>query len=86
MHACVYKVRKRVRARSDICKHMRAQIFTKINLVVRNYLMSLSAKCRKDLCFRRGDIQLLVSMYISYYTLNFSQFSPENFDFFGTPS
>ena len=25
-------------------------------------------------------------MYISYHTLNFSQFSPENFDFFGTPS
>ena len=25
-------------------------------------------------------------MYISYYTLNYSQFSTENFDFFGTPS
>ena len=25
-------------------------------------------------------------MYISYYTLNYSQFSPEKFDFFGTPS
>ena len=24
--------------------------------------------------------------HISYYTLNYSQFSPENFDFFGTPS
>ena len=25
-------------------------------------------------------------MYISYYTLNYSQFSTKNFDFFGTPS
>ena len=48
--------------------------------------MSLSFKFRKDPCIRWGDIQLLVTMYISYYTLNFSQFSPENFDFFGTPS
>ena len=48
--------------------------------------MSLSFKFRKDPCIRWGDIQLLVTMYISYHTLNFSQFSPENFDFFGTPS
>ena len=48
--------------------------------------MNLGLKFRKDPCFRWGDIQLLVTMYISNYTLNFSQFSPENFDFFGTPS
>ena len=56
------------------------------NLVVSTYLMSLSFKFCKDPCIRWGDIQLLVTMYISYHTLNFSQFSPENFDFFGTPS
>ena len=48
--------------------------------------MNLSLKFRKDPCFRWGDIQLLVTMYIWYYTLNYSQFLTENFDFFGTPS
>ena len=65
---------------------MHARIFTKIFLVVSNYLMNLSLKFRKDPCFRWGDIQLLVTMYIWYYTLNYSQFLTENFDFFGTPS
>ena len=61
-------------------------LYEKINLVVMSFLLSLSFKFRKDLCIRWGDIQLLVTMYISYYTLNFSQFSPDNFDFFWTPS
>ena len=65
---------------------MEPRIFTKIFLVVSNYLMSLSLKFRKDPCFRWGDIQLLVTMYIWFYTLNYSQFLTENFDFFGTPS
>ena len=39
-----------------------------------------------DPCFRWGDIQLLVTMYIWYYTLNYSQFLTKNFHFFGTPS
>ena len=48
--------------------------------------MNLSLKFRKDPCFRWGDIQLLVTMYIWYYTLNYSQFFTKNFDFFGTLS
>ena len=63
-----------------------ARISTENILVVSTYLRSLSFKFCKDLCIRWGDIQLLVTMYISYYTLNYSQFSTENFDFFGTPS
>ena len=64
----------------------KAWIFMKIFMVANYYLVSLSFKFHKDPCIRWGDIQLLVTMYISYYTLNYSQFSTENFDFFGTPS
>ena len=71
---------------SASCVHVHARIFTKIFLVVSNYFMNLSLKFRKDPCFRWGDIQLLVTMYIWYYTLNYSQFLTKNFDFFGTPS
>ena len=39
---------------------MCARIFTKINLVVSNYLISLSLKFGKDPCFCCGDIQLSV--------------------------
>ena len=85
MHARAHKMSKRARVYAPFAR-VHARIFTKINLVVSTYLMSLSFKFRKDPCIRWGDIQLLVTMYISYYTLNFSQFSPENFDFFGTPS
>ena len=53
---------------------LRAEIFTKLNLVVNNYLMSLSLRFRKDPRFCWGDIQLLVTMNIWYYTLNYSQF------------
>ena len=65
------------------CAHAHARIFTKINLVVSTYLISLSFKFRKDPCIRWGDIQLLVTMYILYYTLNYSQFSTENLIFLG---
>ena len=65
------------------CAHAHARIFTKINLVVSNYLMNLILKFRKDPCFRWGDIQLLVTIYIWYYTLNYSQFLTKNFDFLG---
>ena len=40
------------------------------------YLMSLSLKFCKDPCFRWGDIQLLVTMYIWCYTLNNWHFMP----------
>ena len=69
-------------ARTCVCMHGSLRNFFWIN----SYLISLSFKFRKDPSIRWGDIQLLVTMYISYYTLNYSQFSPENFDFFGTPS
>ena len=49
--------------------------------MVRNSLMRLSFKFRKDWCFRWGDIQLLVTMYIWYYTPNNSQFWTKNLNF-----
>ena len=48
--------------------------------------MSWSLKLCNDPCFSWRDIQLLVVMYIWYYTLNYSKFLTKNFDFFGTPS
>ena len=42
---------------------VRVRIFTKKNLVVSLYLMSLSFKFRKDPSFRLGDIPLFVTMY-----------------------
>ena len=54
-------------------------------LFLRNYRNSLSIKFHKNPSSRWGDIQLLVTLYISCYTLNYNQFSTENLDFFGTP-
>ena len=84
MHLRAHKTSKRARARVYApSARARAQIFTKIFLVVSLCFMNLSIKFRKDLCFRWGDIQLLVTMYIWFYTLNYSQFLTKNFDFFG---
>ena len=68
-----------------MCAHACTDLYD-FFLVISTYLMSLSSKFRKDPCFRWGDIQLLVTMYIWYFTLNYSQFLTKNFDFFGTPS
>ena len=85
MHARTKRLNVRARVYAPSAR-ARARIFTKFFLVVSNYLINLSLKFRKDPCFRWGDIQLLVTMYIWFYTLNYSQFLTENFDFFGTPS
>ena len=86
MHLRAHAVRKRVRARLDVLRARACTDLYEIFLVLTYYLMSLSLNFHKDPFFRWGDIQLLVTMYIWYYTLNYSQFLIENFYFFGTPS
>ena len=86
MRARGHKTSKHARARlRTACARTCTDLYKKF-LVISNYLMSLSSKFCKDPCFRWGDIQLLVTMYIWYFTLNYSQFLTKNFDFFGTPS
>ena len=53
-----------------VCVRACMDLYEKKKLVVKPYLMNLSLKFRTDLCFRSGDIQLLVTMYIQYFTLN----------------
>ena len=75
--SCMHARTKRLNVRTRVyapSARAHARIFTKIFLVVSNYLINLSLKFRKDPCFRWGDIQLLVTMYIWFYTLNYSQF------------
>ena len=56
------------------CARVRAWIFTKNNLVVTSYLMSLSFKFHKDPSFRWGDIPLFVTMYdLELKILSFSK-------------
>ena len=64
------------------CTDLKNLFFLLINVC----LINKSIKFDKDSCFRWGDIQLLVTMYIRYFALNYSQFLTENFDFFETPS
>ena len=47
----------------DWCARIFALIFMKILLVVNYYIMSLSLKFHKDMNFRKGDIELFVTLY-----------------------
>ena len=85
MHAGTKCLNARARVYASFAR-VGARIFTKFFLLVSTYLMSLRFKFRKDQCIRWGVIKVLVTMYILYYTGNYSQFSTQNFDFFGTPS
>ena len=82
----MHTVCKHVRARLDILRACACTNILRNYLGVSYFLMSLCKKFHKDPSFRWGDIQLLETMYIWYYTLNYSQFLTENFYFFGTPS